>query len=203
MDDVVHPGESASIATSVLVRLREQDQGAWEKLVGLYGPVVYRWCRRAGLRAEDAADVGQEVFAAMARSVASFRRDRQSGSFRGWLWTITRNKLHDHWRSQAGEPKPAGGTTAQQRLQEAPEPLTDYSAEAQPDDWLTIPGAILNEIRDHFKEQTWQAFWRVTVEDQAPSDVAEALAISVGAVYIAKSRVLHQLRQALGDLLDE
>jgi RNA polymerase sigma-70 factor (ECF subfamily) len=165
--------------------------------------VVYRWCRRAGLRAEDAADVGQEVFAAVARSVARFRRDRQADSFRGWLWTITRSKLHDHWRSRAGEPEPAGGTTAQQRLQEAPDPLTEHSAEAGLDDWLTIPGEILNEVRDQFKEQTWQAFWRVSVEEQTPADVAEALGMSVGAVYIAKSRVLHQLRQALGDLLDE
>jgi RNA polymerase sigma-70 factor (ECF subfamily) len=203
MEDVVRPGESASVATSVLVRLREQDPGAWEKLVGLYGPVVYRWCRRAGLRAEDAADVGQEVFAAVARSVARFRRDRQADSFRGWLWTITRSKLHDHWRSRAGKPEPAGGTTAQQRLQEAPEPLSEQSSEARPDDWLMIPGEMLDEVRDQFKEQTWQAFWRVTVEDQTPSDVAEALGMSVGAVYIAKSRVLHQLRQALGDLLDE
>src|SRR5262249_23075115 len=27
---------------------------AWQQLIGLYGPVVYHWCRRSGLRAEDA-----------------------------------------------------------------------------------------------------------------------------------------------------
>src|SRR5437867_2680850 len=74
-----------STSLSLLARVRAHDQAAWERLVGLYGPLVYGWCLRAGLRKEDAADIGQEVFAAVARKIQSFRHDRQGDSFRGWL----------------------------------------------------------------------------------------------------------------------
>ena len=69
-------GGPPSIASSLLLRLKAQDAEAWKRLVRLYGPVVYGWCRRAGLRAEDAEDVGQEVFQAVARNIGSFRRER-------------------------------------------------------------------------------------------------------------------------------
>src|SRR5262245_59702180 len=107
---------SASLASSLLVRLRGQDADAWRRLTTLYGPVVYDWCRAAGLQAEDAADVGQEVFQAVARGLADFRRQRPGDSFRGWLWTIAHNKMRDFWRRQAARPQAAGGSSAQQRL---------------------------------------------------------------------------------------
>ena len=42
----------------------------------------------------------QEVFLAVARKIADFQRDRDGDTFRGWLYRITQNKLHDHWRRQ-------------------------------------------------------------------------------------------------------
>ena len=59
-DRVTSSGE-ASLSTSLLVRLRERDPAGWQRLVVLFAPEVYRWCRQAGLRAHDAEDVGQEV----------------------------------------------------------------------------------------------------------------------------------------------
>ena len=62
-------GEMASsTSVSLIARLRDQDGDAWQRLVKLYGPLVYRWCREAGLQASDATDVGQEVFGAVATS---------------------------------------------------------------------------------------------------------------------------------------
>jgi RNA polymerase sigma-70 factor (ECF subfamily) len=59
----------------------------------------------------------------------------------------------------------------------------------------------LELIQREFEERTWQAFWRVVVAGQSPQEVAEALAMSPGAVRVAKCRVLHRLRQELGDLV--
>ena len=53
------------------------------------------------------------------------------------------------------------------------------------------------QVRGGFEEKTWQAFWQTMVEGKHPKQVAEALAISVGAVYIAKSRVLARLQQQI------
>src|SRR5436309_658081 len=56
--NVISGGDlSGSTSTSLLARLRARDRDAWSRLAKLYGPLVYGWCRRRGLRAEDAADV--------------------------------------------------------------------------------------------------------------------------------------------------
>ncbi len=203
-DPRVDPGNgsaSASVASSLLVRLRDRNDAAWQRLTGLFGPVVYSWCRRQGLQPEDAADVQQEVFCAVARTIAQFRRDRPGDSFRGWLWTITRNKLRDHWRRRQAQPEAAGGTTAQQRLLQLAEA---ESANSAPDAGAegSLFRRVLELIRAEFEERTWQAFWSVAVEEQTPAEVAAALGMSTGAVYVAKSRVLRRLRDELGELLD-
>src|SRR4051812_19850568 len=85
-------------SASLLDRIRADDPEAWRRFVQLYSPLVYSWCRRAGLNTEDTADLTQEVFRSVAGHVGSFRRDRPGDTFRGWLWTITRNKLRDFFR---------------------------------------------------------------------------------------------------------
>ncbi len=57
----------------------------------------------------------------------------------------------------------------------------------------------LELVRGEFEDRTWQAFWRITAEDQPPAAVAEELKMTLAAVYKAKSRVLCRLRQELDD----
>jgi RNA polymerase sigma-70 factor (ECF subfamily) len=56
-------------------------------------------------------------------------------------------------------------------------------------------------VRGEFEERTWQAFWQTVIGGRAPRDVAADLGMSPGAVRVAKSRVLHRLREELGDLM--
>src|SRR3954471_13063205 len=72
---------SASVSSSLLERLQMQDAEAWRRLVHLYYPLVCGWGRRAGLQAEDAADVAQEVFRALAGNVVRFQRAGGKNSF--------------------------------------------------------------------------------------------------------------------------
>jgi RNA polymerase sigma-70 factor (ECF subfamily) len=195
---------SASVASSLLVRLRGQDADAWRRLTALYGRVVYDWCRKAGLQAEDAADVGQEVFHAVARHLVDFRRQRAGDSFRGWLWTIAHNKIRDFWRRQAALPRAVGGSSAHQRLLQVAQDESADSAVRPPsaDESAGLFHRALELMRAEFEERTWTAFWRVAVEDRVPADVAAELGMSAASVYAAKSRVLRRLREELGDLLD-
>ena len=56
-------------------------------------------------------------------------------------------------------------------------------------------------VRHEFEARTWEAFWRVVVEGQAPAAVAVALGMSPNAVYVAKSKVLRRFREEFGDLI--
>ena len=57
-------------------------------------------------------------------------------------------------------------------------------------------------IRSDFREPTWQAFWQTAVQDQDNRQVADQLQMSVGAVYIAKSRVLARLKEVIEEIGD-
>lgn len=193
-------GDPGSTATSLLERVKRQEPDAWQRLVTLYGPLIYGWARRARASPEDAADVVQEVFRAVVEHVGEFRRDRPGDTFRGWLWTITQNKLRDQWRRRVGRAEATGGTDAQERLQEVPaepESTSGASVSAAP------PGSLLRRaldlIRAEFEERTWRAFWGVVVEGKAPAEVATDLGMSANAVYVARSRVLRRLREEMGD----
>ena len=192
-----------STSRSLLERARAADAAAWERLVTLYAPLVAHWCRRWALPEQDLADVLQDVFQAVAATLGRFRKERPGDTFRGWLHTIALNKVRDHWRRLGRQPEGAGGSDAQRRLAELPGP-------GQPEGDGGAPEAAgeralffraLELIRAEFAERTWQAFWRTAVEDRAPRDVAAELSMSPGAVRVAKSRVLHRLREDLGDLL--
>src|SRR5207253_3239494 len=124
------PGGSAPsghTSLSLLARLRENDPEAWRRLVGLYGPLVLHWGRRAGLGGADAADLLQDVFRAVSGAIGRFRRDRPADTFRGWLWSIARNKLRDHFRDREKRPVATGGSEAHARLTQVPEDEPDSS----------------------------------------------------------------------------
>jgi RNA polymerase sigma-70 factor, ECF subfamily len=123
-DTMLH-NNRGSISSTLLESVKARKPDAWRRLVDLYGQVVYRWCRKSGLKAEDAADVVQEVFTAVAQHVTDFQRQQPGGSFTGWLSTITRNKICDHFRRLEGRAQAQGGTRAQERMMEIPGPQGD------------------------------------------------------------------------------
>jgi RNA polymerase sigma-70 factor (ECF subfamily) len=199
-------GSSRSTSHSLLAGIRGGDDQAWRRLVELYSPFVLHWCRRDGVREEDLADVYQEVFQAVASKIELFRKERPGHTFRGWLRTITRHKSYDLYRRSGQEPRGAGGSELQRRIQDLPavsEPTPEPEEVLGPDreQERRLFWDSLEQIRSCFKESTWRAFWRTAVDGQPPHEVAEELGMSAGAVRVAKSRVLHRLRQDLGDLV--
>jgi RNA polymerase sigma-70 factor (ECF subfamily) len=196
---------SGSTSRSLLVRARHNEPGAWDRLVSLYAPLVMHWLRRANVPESDAADVFQEVFRGVAAGLGNFRKDHERDTFRGWLRTITRHKVHDHFQRLGREPQGAGGTEAGVFLAQVPSPAPFGDADDHADD-LTAPAELmrraLEQVREHFHESTWKAFWRTVVDAQPATDVAQELSMSAGAVRVAKSRVLQRLREELGDLIE-
>jgi RNA polymerase sigma-70 factor, ECF subfamily len=194
--------EPSSISSTLLERVKSQQSEAWTRLAGLYGPVVYRWCRQSGVARDDAPDVVQEVFAAVALHIGGFRRDRPGDSFAAWLRTITRNKIRDFFRSRRGRPVALGGTDAQERFLQTPE-LEETTPSDNPREVNgLVMAAGLELVRAEFEDRTWDAFYRTAIQGQSPAGVAIELGMSLQAVYQAKSRVLRRLRQELEGLME-
>ena len=195
------PLDPSSTASSLLEQARLGAPAAWQRFVRLYGPLVYGWARRAGLQAVDAGDVTQEVFRAVLTGIGGFRRAHPGDRFRNWLWGITRNKLRDLWRQRSRQEVSGGGSDAQEFLaQLAAEEVTGSDGQLPSAQTLGLFRRAVQLLRSEFEERSWRAFWCVVVEGQRPAEVAAELGMSVNAVYVAKSRILHRLRRELEDL---
>jgi RNA polymerase sigma-70 factor (ECF subfamily) len=196
---------SGSLTSTLLVQLRDHKPDAWKRLTHLFGPLVYGWCRKAGLSPPDAADVTQEVFRSVAMGLPTFRRDRPGDTFRGWLATIARNRINDFLRRAAQRPAAQGGSEFHQLVQNLPDPLAESSLDSAAELQEERRGVLhrtLELVQAEFEPRTWTAFWRTTVEAAPPDIVAAELGVSCNAVYKAKSRVLHRLRQELEGMVD-
>lgn len=203
MSAAIQPGLTS---VSLLRRVRRLDADAWVRLSSLYSPVVYGWCRRAGLQDNDAADAVQDVFRSVFQGIGEFRGSDNSqpgGSFRGWLWTITRNQVRLFYRRQGNAPQAVGGTAAHVHLAEHADEFRDL-AENEPDAEETrcrVLHRAVELVRGDFNESTWQAFAQVTLQGRSIQDVAAELGLKDNAVRQAKFRVLRRLREELDGVL--
>src|ERR687888_578740 len=111
--------ESPATRASLLVRIRDaHDTDAWRQFVQVYAPVVYGFARKRGLQDADAADLMQEVLRSVASAAGRLDYDPKRGSFRGWLYTVTRNKLYNFLDGRRRQVRGSGDTDAQERLAE-------------------------------------------------------------------------------------
>ncbi len=72
------------------------DAAAWQEIVQQYHRRIYNICYRFSGSPDDAADLAQEVFIKMYRTLSTF--DTTRASFMTWVTTVTRNLLVDHFR---------------------------------------------------------------------------------------------------------
>src|SRR6187431_3649834 len=94
--------DSPLTRVSLLVQIRSgSNHAAWAEFVKLYGPVIYGFARKRGLQDADAADLMQEVLRSVSGAAHRLEYDPARGTFRGWLFTVTRNKVFNFLESRS------------------------------------------------------------------------------------------------------
>lgn len=181
---------------SLILRLPDAaDVAAWDEVVSIYGPLVYRMGLRQGLQAADADDLVQEVFTAVARSVSDWLERSDRGKFRAWLLRIARNTAVNFLTRRRHRPLGDGGDDAWSRLADIPAPDNELSGEFDLEYRREVFRWAADQIQDVVTHNTWQAFWLTHVDGGSISEVAEHLGISTGNVYIGRSRVMSRLKE--------
>lgn len=191
----------SSTSSDLLSLVRRRDAVGWRRFVDLYMPLVYGWCRRAGLEAATAADVVQDVFTKVYGAIDGFHHDRPGDTFRGWLRVVCRNVLNDHFRRNSGAPAATGGSDAQAQLAQLAAAVDDDSTALGERQALARRAA--ESVRGQFEPRTWQAFWLVAVEQRSAVETAAELGMTPGAVRQAKYMVLRRLREELTGEFDD
>jgi len=113
-------GASGSMSSSLLANAKAGQSEAWQRLLDLYTPLVYEWCRRSNLPPEDIADVLQEVLSSVAQCLNDFHGAGVHGSFRAWLRQIARSRIADHFRQERLETLAPEWVETVQATQSAP-----------------------------------------------------------------------------------
>lgn len=179
---------------SLILRLRNQGNAhAWYEFVSLYEPVIYRVARRQGLQHTDANETVQEVLFAVAKDVARFEPGDR-GQFRTWLFRIVRNKLVDLLRRRVRHAAAGGGTSGQRFWREQADPNQSLSADIEFEYERELFLWAAAKIQQVVQSQTWLAFWKTSVEGLSHEQTAQELGMTVGAIYIAKCRILARFR---------
>ena len=187
---------------TLLLRIRDlKDRTAWSEFVALYTPLLYSYAVKAGLQDADAGDVAQEAMCDVVRSIRAFEYEPTKGSFRGWLLTITRNRIRKRLSPRQQRFAGSGDTAVLQLLHDQPQNSEEMIEQAWTQEYqLRLFHWAAERVRSEFREATWQAFWKTTVENNSIDQAASSLGLSAGAVYVARSRVLARLRTAISEL---
>ena len=200
--------EAPATQPSLLIRLGDkQDTVAWAQFVEVYAPLVYGFARKHGMQDADAADLTQEVMRAVAGAISRLEYDPRRGTFRSWLFTVVRNKFRNYLSNKTRKQMTTGGSSVQELLEAQPDRVDALQEQWDHEYDQRVFSWAVDRVKGSFTEKTWQAFWQVSVEGKNARDVARDVGISVGAVYIAKSRVLARLKEQIqllqGEPLEE
>lgn len=197
--------EAPATRVTLLNRIRDTaDTDAWAEFARLYGPVVYGFARKRGLQDADAADLVQDVLRSVARNAHRIDYDPKRGTFRGWLYTVTRNKVYNFLSANKNRPKAGGGDgVASDRLDQLAGKPDEAEAEWELEYQRRLSARAMERVKHEFQPNTWQAFWGTAVEGRSAAEVGSELKMTSGAVYVAKSRVLARLRDEVQHLMAE
>lgn len=187
---------------TLLLRMREpSDDGAWSEFARLYTPLLRKFALLRGVDSQDVDDLVQEVLKTVSQAIRDFEYDAARGTFRSWLFIVTRSKVARHFKKQSRLTCGSGSETVRLMLeaQPAPEEEKDWDLEYRRRMFAWASEIVQKEVA----EKTWRAFWMMTVEEKTTADTAKELGMTAGAVYVAKSRVIARMRERIASVAGE
>ena len=195
--------DSPLTRATLLMRLRDRnDIEAWDEFLRDYGPMLYRFVRSRGLQDADAADIVQDVFRRVGMAIGRLEYDKSKGGFRAWLFTITRNLLATYFEKRKKD-GPTGNDTAQlEMLAQAADERNELHERWELEHLRSMAAVAMKTVESSADPKTWSAFQLTAVQGRSAAEAAEELAMSPGAVYVAKSRVTAKLRAEIDRLRD-
>jgi RNA polymerase sigma-70 factor (ECF subfamily) len=181
------PTRYSTLADGELLELTVDDPDAFGAFYDRFEEELLGFFIRATGRADLAADLTAEVFAAALSSARLFRSEL--GSARGWLFGIARHELADTWQRGRVEDR------ARRRLGLEPMALSDEALE-RIDELGARSSRALTLLEELPHDQRVAVRGRV-LHEQSYDELARSLSCSQSVVRQRVSRGLRSLRQAL------
>jgi RNA polymerase sigma-70 factor (ECF subfamily) len=177
---VMQPTDDSELAA----RFVAGDERALEEVYSRWSSLVFTMARRATGNESDAADITQAVFLSAWRGRAGFESSK--GSLPGWLVTITRRRVADHWESISRETRKIDAESA--RLDD--EAVAGHAEES-------VNRVLLADELSQLGEPQRKIIELAFFQDLTHAQIARALDIPLGTVKSHIRRSLDRLRTRL------
>lgn len=177
------------------------DDRSWTEFFARYQRIVQSVARSRGLSEHEAEDVMQEVFKRVAETIGKFSAAPRPGSFRSWLFQLTRWRADDKMRERErqiwgklshhpfGE-GPPDGPPAPEHVQTQEELEANFATEAH----RHLIETLFKTVEHSVTPKQLQIFQLLVIDETPVEKVAELYQITPAAVYVIKHRVIAKLQ---------
>jgi RNA polymerase sigma factor (sigma-70 family) len=173
-----------------------EDHRGWQEFFDTYWKLIYAVALKSGLSDADAHDVVQETVVSVAKQMRGDGYNRSKGSFKTWLFTITRRRIVDHLRRRKPE-------DVRRKHQGSSDPSTDTdtlgrivdpaSVELEAiwsEEWKkNLVDVAIDRVKAQISLKQFQIFDLYVLKDWPLRDVTRMLHVSATLVYVTKHRV--------------
>ena len=175
---------------TLLRRLKSlNDELAWDEFVFYYRDFIFSIINKLGVQQSDCDDLSQQVMLKIWNSIKSFTYTQKPGSFRNWIYTITKNAVMNYFKRNKLITKhheqivvTASSTVFKPEI----DLLISEEWEAY------VSGLAFENIRKKVSEQTMEAFLS-SLRGESVEETAARLDLEENSVYIYKNRVKKRL----------
>src|SRR6185503_6455138 len=100
----------------------------------------------------------QDVMRSVSAAIGRLDYDHAQGTFRGWLFTITRNKVFNFLSARRIRPQ-GSGDSATNRLLASQADGNDAAESWELEYQRRLAAVAMERVKTEFQENTWRAFW--------------------------------------------
>ena len=176
-----------------------ENEAAWNRFFDLYAGFVYSIARSKGLNAVDADDIVQIVFCDLARTMLTFKYDREKGRFRSYLSGLVSWRVMDRLRYGKRDAELKANFLEEVRSAEADG--DDAFAERE---WQAAAmEEALRRMKPEVRPEHYAAFVASAVEGQDTETVTNLYGISRDNLYQIRTRLTEKLRETVAKVLAE
>jgi len=185
---------------SLLGRLKDwHDQDSWQEFSKIYQRLIFDTALKAGLTNAEAQEVVQETLLSVAKKIAGFNYDANTGSFRNWLLQITKRRIVDQFRKRRPQTHPTSDSAT--TLEQIPDPGAPSFETLWNEEWHL---AVLDMARAFVKRKVsakqYRMFELYVLQQQPMRVVTRTLRVNAAQVYMAKYRIAQLLKREMKQL---
>jgi len=198
----------AATRQSLISRLhRLNDCDSWSSFFELYWRLIYGTARDAGLSNEECEDVVQETVISVAKAMPEFHYNRQNGSFRSWLFQLTRWRIKDQIRRRGRLALVPYESSKDVEMEDDAPPEIEESAvppeleEKWNEEWeANLLYAAVERVRRRHDPKQFQIFELTVIKEWPANKARRFLRVSRPTMYAARYRVRKAIIKEIEEL---